>query len=651
MNGSARGVSNRQRSPSLSFYLWNMTMTDTATKTRKTAPKAAAGASENVLISLAKLVIDENNVRKVYKQDTIEILAKNIDAKGVLQNLCVRKLKGGKFAVAAGGRRLRALQLLAEQKTITANYQVACKIVSDDEAIEISLSENEHREAMHPADQLEAWAALAANGLSVEEIAKRHGVTSNIVNRRLKLGALSPAILQAFRRDVISIDAATAFTYSDDHKEQERVLEDGHTQPRAIKNELTQKGVSHLSRKAGFVGIEKYTKAGGFVRETMFEEEKFLEDVKLLDALFLGQIKTNISKLELEGWAWVEFSEDTFVSLHEKYERVSAKGRDFTPEEQKVVDTIEGTLTLCDGTGEVEEGEIARLELELNDMKAKLEEYTAEERAQLGVICHIDRDGDWIETVGLKAVDKAKKPSAEEHKPHAPVTISGYSGKLQEALELVRKDCVRAYGLENPAHMIEFGHFETIRRFMAAKTTSLAIKDSSYNAYASPEEIDPLGTLKSDAIIQAFYDKVEFGDWVDQDDSETAFKAYLELDETLKRDLLALAYSKAVVPQWSGKNYSDTGINSFLSELDFQPRDYWLPDETFFKRLTAPQGLELLAELGLKEIAERMADNKKSEIAAALALLFNSAFGEHPDIKDQETFDRIANWCPKGMEA
>ena len=57
-------------------------------------------------------------------------------------------------AVTAGGRRLKALQELAAEGVIAADFKVPCLIEQPDEALETSLMENTIRAAMHPADEL-----------------------------------------------------------------------------------------------------------------------------------------------------------------------------------------------------------------------------------------------------------------------------------------------------------------------------------------------------------------------------------------------------------------------------------------------------------------------------------------------------------------
>jgi len=75
----------------------------------------------------------------------VPALAASIRAKGLLQNLVVHELKGSRgkprrYGVCAGQRREAALDLLHEQNHIGADYRVPVRIVSEGEALAISLS-------------------------------------------------------------------------------------------------------------------------------------------------------------------------------------------------------------------------------------------------------------------------------------------------------------------------------------------------------------------------------------------------------------------------------------------------------------------------------------------------------------------------------
>jgi ParB family chromosome partitioning protein len=157
-------------------------------------------------IPLSQLVPSPDNVRKTDRMNGIAGLAANIAAKGLLQNLQVRPAASGTFEVVAGGRRLAALKLLAKKKAIAKDAPVACNVLAKDEdAAEISLAENEMRQAMHPADQFEAFKALVDSDHGIEDVAARFGVTPTVVRQRLKLAAVSPMLMALYRKAAMSL--------------------------------------------------------------------------------------------------------------------------------------------------------------------------------------------------------------------------------------------------------------------------------------------------------------------------------------------------------------------------------------------------------------------------------------------------------------
>ena len=117
--------------------------------------------SETTMIALNKLIEDKANVRVIGKKDGIGELAASILAHGLLQSLVVKEAGNGKYAVCAGGRRLRALRRLAKNGDLDKALPVVCRIVPAAQAAEASLAENVVRSNMHPADEIDAVHASA----------------------------------------------------------------------------------------------------------------------------------------------------------------------------------------------------------------------------------------------------------------------------------------------------------------------------------------------------------------------------------------------------------------------------------------------------------------------------------------------------------
>jgi ParB family chromosome partitioning protein len=169
-------------------------------------PLEAADPTKNlILVPLSRLVLRPTgrNVRKTPRMSIPE-LAASIQRVGLLQNLIVIAAADGEhYEVVAGGRRLAAL--LAKKHRIAKDWEVPCLLVADGTARTASLTENVQREAMHPADQFEAFAALVAEGRPIEDIAADFSVTPLVVQRRLKLANVSPRLMADYRADAVSL--------------------------------------------------------------------------------------------------------------------------------------------------------------------------------------------------------------------------------------------------------------------------------------------------------------------------------------------------------------------------------------------------------------------------------------------------------------
>jgi ParB-like chromosome segregation protein Spo0J len=234
-------------------------------------------------------------------------------AHGLLQNLQVRKSASGKFEVVARSRRYAALKLLAKKKALAKDVPVPCHVIAADDASEISLAENEMRQAMHPADQFEAFKALIDAGQGIEDVAAKFGVTATVVRQRLKLASVSPKLMAIYRTGEMTLDLLMAFTDSDDHAAQEAVWSDAPEWQRTahgIRHALTAEHVRGDNWRARFVTVESYAAAGGGVVTDLFrnEDEGYLTDPALLDRLVKEKLEAEAETVRQEGWQWVETS-------------------------------------------------------------------------------------------------------------------------------------------------------------------------------------------------------------------------------------------------------------------------------------------------------------------------------------------------------
>ncbi|MFN3370308.1 MAG: ParB/RepB/Spo0J family partition protein [Sphingomonadaceae bacterium] len=271
-----------------------------------------------IFVPLAKLKKSPRNARKVpHGEAAIEALAASIQHKGLIQNLVVEpetKEDGtptGNYLVTAGEGRRLAMLLRAKRKQIKKSEPVRCWLDTTNDPSEISLDENVTRTPMHPADQFERFAELSnEKGWGAQEIGARFGVSASVVKQRLRLGAVSPKLLQVYREDGLTLDQLMAFAITEDHERQEQVFANLHhnREPWIIRRDMTASNVPATDRRAVFVGADAYVEAGGNIIRDLFSEDRggFFEDAGLLDMLAAEKLREIAGEVQAEGWKWAE---------------------------------------------------------------------------------------------------------------------------------------------------------------------------------------------------------------------------------------------------------------------------------------------------------------------------------------------------------
>jgi ParB family transcriptional regulator, chromosome partitioning protein len=370
-------------------------------------------------IPLHRLVQSELNARRTDRKADIEALAASIKAHGLLQNLSVVALGQDRYAVSAGARRHAALKLLAKSGDIARDFAVPCHVIESEAAAEASLAENIQRIAMNAMDEVEAFAALAQAGSSLDDIARRFGCGARHVEQRLALARLSPKLRSAYRRGDLSLDAARAFCLVDDHAIQERVyksLSKPVTHAREVRAQLMQGRMRASDRLARFVGLEAYGVAGGHITNDLFDErESYVDDADLLNRLASEKLDKLREELLAQGWGWVN------VNLgHGRFEghgvdRIHPTRRPLSEEEQTALAAVEAELDALDEELENSEEDDAGWD-KRNDLEAKKQNILEPSicwdpalMALAGAVVSVDHDGAVQVTHGLIAKeDRAK---------------------------------------------------------------------------------------------------------------------------------------------------------------------------------------------------------------------------------------------------
>ena len=400
-----------------------------ALDTRANVLQAADPSKHMILVPLSRLVLRPTgrNVRKTPRMSIPE-LAASIQGVGLLQNLIVIPAADGEhYEVVAGGRRLAALKLLAKKHRIAKDWEVPCLQVADGTARTASLTENVQREAMHPADQFEAFAALVAEGRPIEDIAADFSVTPLVVQRRLKLANVSPRLMDDYRADAVTLDQLMALSITDDHAAQESAFYDApqwQRHPSNLRERLTEREIdAYRHPLVRFVGLDTYEAAGGGVRRDLFAEGDagvYLTDAALLERLAQDRLAGIAATVRAEGWAWVDATPGvTHADLH-AFQRAPRERREPNKREAQRIDKLQEKMQAIgeavdaameaddeDKAGALqEEGEA--LGEQLQTLEDGLQGYSPNVKAAAGAIVTIDRNGEAVIHRGLMREAEAK---------------------------------------------------------------------------------------------------------------------------------------------------------------------------------------------------------------------------------------------------
>ncbi|OYW56831.1 MAG: hypothetical protein B7Y80_01735 [Hyphomicrobium sp. 32-62-53] len=290
--------------------------------------------TEQTQIAFSKLIAsDAINARPATK-DKLDELVASIRASGIIQPLVVRPaVEDGQFEIIDGRRRYAALAQRVKAKEIKRSHMVPVVIryETDGQALATSLAANIMRLGMHPVDEFTAFARMAEQGRTDEEIAAAFAIDTRRVRQRRALGTLAPVIRDAYRKGKLDEKQVQAFTAHADHGVQEAAFEKLRRQggisllPSSIRRELMPDAVPAASCPAlQLVGEQAYLEAGGTLTDgTLFDDARYVDDVPLAKRLARDVLRAECGRLHGEGWQWVQYaieetdpSEFNFDYLH-----------------------------------------------------------------------------------------------------------------------------------------------------------------------------------------------------------------------------------------------------------------------------------------------------------------------------------------------
>ncbi len=596
-----------------------------------------------LLVPLSRLRPSRRNVRTT-AGSSIGALAASIGRVGLLQNLTVVLAADGEhYEVVAGGRRLAALKLLAKKRRIAKDWQVPCLLVADASARTVSLTENVQREAMHAADQFEAFAALIAEGRPIEDIAADFGVTPLVVQRRLKLANVSPRLMADYRADAVNLDQLMALAITDDHAAQEAAFYDApHWQrsPSALRERLTEREIdAHRHPLVRFVGVDAYEAAGGGMRRDLFAEGDagvYLTDAALLDRLAQEKLARLAEEVRAEGWAWVDAAPAATHADLQAFQRAPKERRTPNAREAKRIAKLQAKVqavgAALDAALEAEDEEKAdalqedgeRLGEQLEALEAELLAYGSTVRAAAGAIVTIDRQGEAVVHRGLlreaeaKALRTLAKVQAgfdpeqdDEGEDGAQPTKTTVSEKLARRLSAHRTAALQIELAQNPqAALAALVHGMVQRVLQHGYAVQLPIgvnvrPQDGLEGYAPDYPQSPAAVA-----LQGL--QTAWGEKLPDDDAEL-FAVLLAMPQDELVRLLALCVASSVDVVSSREHDAPGKVLAQALRLDMAA--WWKPTaEGYFSHVSKAVILEAVAQFAPEHV-NRLAKLKKADIA------------------------------------
>ena len=584
-------------------------------------------------VPLNRLIPSPFNVRSDQpKKADVRSLAASMLATGArpLQNLVVHAIKRDRktyYGVAAGRRRHAGLELLHEDGHISQDHPVPVRIVSDADALLASLAENKERKPMHVADEIVAFKKLLEDGKSISEIASAFGVSAAHVKRLLKLADVSPRFLEMFRRDEIDIDQMMALTVARDHETQEAVWDSlppfdrGEYRLRAA---LTQNEVNATRDPiARFVGLSAYKKAGGAVRQDLFDESGvYLENAALLTQLAQGKLDKAAKRLKNEGHAWIETRVHFDSSERGRFSRASIVRRDPTPEEAAELERLNSLVNTDDS--DYESDEYQKAVESLDALEDSLETIDPQCIGVSGAIVTIGSDAK-IEIVRglIRPEDKKKGEQTDAASQDAPggsgtavepaaATGADLSDRLSRDLTSVFSARLRVGLAQHPAVALAVGVFrlhETLRRSGSSDCVHVDARDlHAFCPTDAARQCVPHRQFEETqkSLFQALSSHASLLPWL------------LERSVQELCDMLAVLFA-STFDCTNGRSVIRDDIKAVARASGVDMRQCWEPSaEVFLKHIPRAQILEAIGEaIGVDKQAELSKLKTKAQIVAA----------------------------------
>lgn len=594
------------------------------------ALKAALEAAQIEMVPLSALVKSPLNVRIIpYPVESVREMADSILAVGLIQNLVVHSLPDGLSGVAAGGRRLAALQLLLSEQRIDAGYLVVVKRVSDDLAVVASMVENNQRAAMHPAEQISGFRTLSEQGKTPAQIGDQLGYSSRHVQRMLKLANLAPELLSLLAENKLDVDQCQALSLENDPVRQMEIYERVKAQHSYAPAHMLKRAITDTEIGVMFIGREMYESAGGVVREDLFsaQEGDGTADGVLVERLVQEKLESAALAIELqEGWSWSlarEGAVRNYGDDREHYLLLPEPEAQYTTDEQQRLDELYATQ---EATETFEDEAAIQVLIDEIENAASIRAWTPEQKAACGVVVSL-YDGELCVQRGVqkKPQNEAKEGQGENGSSGSLHVVSskldvteGISAPLLKKMSSERTLAVQAALVQQPEKAVAlmvwrlcscvFDYCNTTRHPFVMR---LEVHHSGLTSEAPTGKSGQawLSLMQEKARLEALL----------PDGWKKDFTTFFTLDGQTLMSLMVFCTACSVdgVQTRTMGHTTQSDLDGVETALGFHLRDWWQPTaENFLGLLSKNQIVEALKDAGQSGAASDAGNMKKGDAAS-----------------------------------
>jgi ParB family chromosome partitioning protein len=604
--------------------------------------------------------------------------------------------------VTYGRRRLTAFNALVKAGLIKADFPVACRISEQDDAATYQgqIAENICRQAMHPMDEFEAFAHLAALGWSEDKIASHYGTTKRAIADRMAIGGATGSVRQAFRDNSISFDIVKIFAGCPDLTRQERVFRDLFGTPQAnnihsVRKALYQSAIEASDDLAVFVGLDAYEAAGGAILRDLLSDEIHLTDLDLLADLRDDKLQAVVDATLKDGWKWVEAtsqpmhvakrgfrvlsgstpdnydalatrmdeittivehceddSAPAIVTLCDEYERLSQEAQVFSPEDMAfsgVLVTLAGAhITIQRGL--VRQQDEPKVEADPTpevSPTSLISEAAETSSAQDGVAVQVD-DPKSADQAGSDAKPDPKD-EAEVKRIKAPTPAltdqTRHTETMRRDLVVHRTATIRAQLLEKPEMARAMSDFVLVSSVFDPKTyeddNGTTLTARNHILRDSKGEVDRGRSME---MINAYMDALPLHIF-EAADQGSRFVGFLSLSQGDREQLIAAAFAVSITPDDTDQNF----VSNFVKQFPLDARTYFEPTgDNYFGHVSRDVLFETLDDcMGKGPRLQFASDSlKTTDLVDLVCDIFK---GKRKIGKAAQA--KINAWTPKGLFA